>query len=252
MSSRAERRRHERGGSGPPRRRDPMVPIYIGLGVVIVLVFAGFGIMTAIQNSARNAQLSFVTSTPTPGPRPSTKPIQLADRGVVGKRVFPTPDPRHGFIGDSAAGGRSLPVDSIPCETSEAAVLHVHSHLTIFDRGVQVQIPAFLGMASQSPTQGCLYWIHTHDYSGIIHIEAGSVISPSGGNYTLGNFFDIWGQPLSRTQVGPFKGPVTAFVNGAKYDGDLASIPLRAHQQIVLDVGTPVVPPPNYIFPLGD
>lgn len=252
MSSRADRRRQQRGGSGPPPRRDPMVPVYIGLAVVIVLVFAGFGIMTAIQNSTRNAQQSFVTSTPTPGPAASGKAIPLKDGAPVGKPVFPKPDPAHGFIGDTFTGGRNLPVDNIPCQSSEGAVLHVHSHLAIFNRGVQVQVPGYLGMASVSPTQGCLYWIHTHDASGIIHIEAGSVVSPNGGNYTLGNFFDIWGEPLSRNAVGPFKGPVTAFVNGSQYDGDLATIPLRAHQQIVLEVGTPVVPPPNYTFPFGD
>ncbi len=229
-----------------------MVPVYIGLAVFIVLVFAGFGIMSAVQNSKRNAQQSFVTATPTPGAGPSSKPIQLKDGAAVGKRVFPTPDPGHGFIGDTVLGGRSLPVDNIPCETSEAAVLHVHSHLSIFNHGVQEQLPPYLGMASLSASQGCLYWLHTHDGSGIIHIEAGSIVSPNGGNYTLGNFFDIWGQPLNRTQVGPFKGAVTAFVNGSPYSGDLTSIPLRAHQQIVLEVGTPVVPPPNYIFPFGD
>ena len=229
-----------------------MVPVYIGLAVVIVLVFAGFGIMTAIQNSKRNAQQGFVTSTPTPDPRASGKPIQLKDGAAVGIRAFPTPDPAHGFIGDTVLGGRNLPVDNIPCESSEAAVLHVHTHLAIYNHGVQVQVPPYLGMASISPTQGCLYWLHTHDPSGIIHIEAGSIVSPNGGNYTLGNFFDIWGQPLSRNQVGPFKGPVTAYLNGAPYSGDLTSIPLRAHQQIVLEVGTPVVPPPNYNFPLGD
>jgi hypothetical protein len=36
-----------------------------------------------------------------------------------------------------------------------------------------------------------------------------------------------------------------------KYDGDLRAIPLAAHQQIVLEVGTPVVPPPNYVLPAG-
>jgi len=252
MSSRADRRRHERGGSGPPPRRDPMTPIYIGLAVVIALVFAGFGIMSWIQNSTRNAQQSFVTSTPTPAAAPTSKPIALKDGSALGKRVFSSPDPRHGFIGDSAIGGRNLPVDKIPCETNEAAVLHVHSHLAIFDHGVQVQVPGYLGMASLSPTTGCLYWIHTHDASGIIHIEAGSIASPNGGNYTLKNFFDIWGEPLDRKHVGPFQGPVTVFVNGAQYNGDLAVIPLRAHQQIVLEVGTPVVAPPNYTFPLGD
>ncbi len=252
MSSRADRRRQQRGGSGPPPRRDPMVPIYIGLAVVIVLVFAGFGIMSWTQNSRRDAQQSFVTSTPTPAPGASGKPIQLRDGAAVGKRVFPTPDPRHGFIGDSAIGGRSLPADNVPCEANEAAVLHVHAHLSIIDHGVQVQVPPYLGMASLSPTQGCLYWIHTHDPSGIIHIEAGTIQSPNGGNYTLGNFFDIWGEALNRMHVGPFSGPVTAFVNGTRYNGDLTMIPLRAHQQIVLEVGKPVVAPPNYIFPLGD
>jgi len=252
MSSRADRRRQQRGGSAPPPRRDPMVPVYIGLAVVIVLVFLGFGIMTAVQNSKRNAQQGFVTSTPTPGPGASSKPVELKDGAPVGVRYFPTPDPPHGFIGDTAVGGRSLPVDNIPCETAEAAVLHVHSHLAIFDHGKQVQVPPYLGMASISPQTGCLYWIHTHDPSGIIHIEAGSIVSPNGGNYTLGNFFDIWGEPLKRNQVGPFTGPVTAFVNGAQYNGDLTTIPLRAHQQIVLEVGTPVVPPPTYTFPLGD
>ncbi len=43
----------------------------------------------------------------------------------------------------------------------------------------------------------CLYPLHVHDGEpNIIHIE-----SPIQKTYTLGNFFDIWGQPLSATQV---------------------------------------------------
>src|SRR5947199_7721025 len=137
MSSRADRRRSERCGSGPPPKRDPMVPIYIGLGVIIVLIFAGFGIFSWIQNSQRNAATAFVTGTPTPGPNASSAPIQLHDRGAVGKKYFPTPNPARGFIGDTTAGGRNAPVDQIPCEQSEQAVLHVHAHLAIFDHGVQ-------------------------------------------------------------------------------------------------------------------
>jgi hypothetical protein len=252
MSSRAERRRHQRGGSGPPPRRDPMIPVYIGFGVVIVLVLIGFGVMSAVQNSQRNAQQAFVTSTPTPGPNAKSTPVQLKDGAALGKKYFATPNPSHGFIGDTPIGGRGVPVDNIPCETNEAAVLHVHTHLAIFYHGVLMQVPPYLGFAATAPGQGCLYWIHTHDGSGIIHIEAGSVNSPNGGNYTLGNFFDIWGEQLARTRVGPFEGPVTAFVNGSPYNGDLSQIPLRSHQQIVLEVGRPVVPPPNYVFPVGD
>ncbi len=105
-----------------------------------------------------------------------------------------------------------------------------------------------------SPTAsgGCLYWIHTHDPSGIIHVEAGDVSPPSGGPFTLGMFFDIWGQPLGSDGVGPFRGPVTAFVNGVPYAGKLADIPLREHQSVTLEVGNPVVPPPNYQLPPND
>lgn len=248
MSSRADRRRQERGGSGPPPRRDPMTSIYIGLAVVIVLIFAGFGIMSYVQKSARDAQLSFVNSTPTPGPRASTKPIAIKPPGAVGTNFFKV---ALNQSGDLPSGGRGSPVDGIPCESMEQAVLHVHSQLSLFVQGKQIAIPRNIGIVGT--VQGvCLYWIHTHDPTGIIHVEAGNAISPAGGNYTLGNFFDIWGLPLSRTNVGRFKGPVVAFVNGAPYNGDLASIPLRAHQQIVLEVGTPVVPPPHYIFPVGD
>ena len=86
---------------------------------------------------------------------------------------------------------------------------------------------------------GCLYWIHTHDGSGVIHIEAPDIAPPQGGPFTLGMFFDIWGQPLERNNVGGLAGPVAAYVNGTKYDGDLHAIPLGAHQQIVLVIGTP-------------
>jgi len=48
--------------------------------------------------------------------------------------------------------------------------------------------------------------------------------------------------------VGSLTGPVTAFVNGTKFDGNPSDIPLTAHQQITLEVGT-VVPPRNYAFP---
>jgi hypothetical protein len=63
--------------------------------------------------------------------------------------------------------------------------------------------------------------------------------------------FDIWGQPLQQDEVATFKGSVTAYVNGQQYTGDLRNIPLGSHQQIVLEVGTPV-PPPNYKFPPND
>jgi hypothetical protein len=132
----------------------------------------------------------------------------------------------------------------------EGSVLHVHSHLSIFVNGEQIRIPKLVGAAA-SAGGGCLYWIHTHDETGVIHVESPQLQAPGGGPFTLGMFFDIWGRPLTRTNVADLKGPVTAYVNGTRYDGDLRSIPLVSHQQIVIDIGTPT-PSPMYVFPPED
>jgi hypothetical protein len=237
-SSRSERRRQARGGAAPPPRRDPMRAVYIGAAIVVVVLIVGFLIFNWQQN--RVAQQA--VATPTPGPNASTKPIQLSDGEKLGRAYFNAQFP------DTAQGGRGQPVDGVECGSQEYATLHVHTHLALFVDGKQIQIPRYIGFAP-TKTGGCLYWIHTHDASGIIHVEAPQLSPPQGGEYTLGMLFDVWGQPLSTAGVAGFDGPVTAYVNGAKYDGDLRTIPLRAHQQIVLEVGTPLVPPPNYAFP---
>ncbi len=238
--SRAERRRHARGGAAPPPRRDPMRAVYIGIGVAIVALIAIFAGLNWWQN--RKVQQAYAT--PTPGPNASAKPTQLVDGQSLGTKFF------KGKYPDTAQGGRGQTVDGIACGSQEYATLHVHTHLAIFNNGKQIQVPQYIGFAP-SLAGGCLYWIHTHDGSGIIHLEAPDIAPPQGGIYTLGMLFDIWGQPLQREDVAGFVGPVTAYVNGTRYDGDLSAIPLGAHQQIVLIVGKPV-PPPNYAFPPND
>jgi len=237
--SRAERRHGAHGtGNKPPTKRDPMTVVYICIAIAVVLIFAGFGFSK--WNDYR--QYSAAIATPTPGPNANAKQIQLADGATIGKPAF--------AIGNSADGGNGSPVDGIQCEATERVTLHVHAHLALFANGVQIQIPPGIGAAQATQ---CLYWTHTHDASGIIHVEAPEYKSPSGGPYVLGNLFDVWGEPLSRTQVTDrYKGPVTAYVNGAEYSGDLRAIPLTAHQQITLEVGKPLVPPPNYAFPPND
>jgi hypothetical protein len=238
-STRRDRRQTKRGGSTSPPRRDPMIAIYVGFAVLIAVVFGIFGVMR--WREIRRVQAAYAT--PTPGPNATSSPIPLADGETLGKQVFPP--------GDTQQGGHGQPIDGMTCATQEYVTLHIHSHLALFVHGVQIGIPKFIGM-TPSPTGGCLYWIHTHDASGIIHVEAPQLHPLGAPEYTLGMFFDVWGMPLSRDDVAGYKGPVTAFVNGALYTGPLAQIPLLAHQEITLEVGTPVVPPPNYTFPPDD
>jgi hypothetical protein len=69
--------------------------------------------------------------------------------------------------------------------------------------------------------------------------------------YTLGDFFDVWGEPLGRRRVGPARGHVTAFLDGRRYTGDPRGILLLSHAQIQLDVGRPLVAPESIRFPPG-
>jgi hypothetical protein len=219
-----------------------MVAIYIGVAVLILLVIIIFGGMRWQQTLALKAAYA----TPSPGPNASAKPVTLVDGGAVGTAHFKP--------ANTPAGGSGQPVDGVTCLSQEGQALHIHSHLALFDNGKQIQIPRLIGFTASPalPGGGCLYWIHTHDTSGIIHVETPEVQAPGGGRYTLGMFFDIWGEPLGPDGVAGFKGPITAYVNGEKYDGDLHAIPLMSHQEITLEVGTPVVPPPNYAFPPAD
>jgi hypothetical protein len=147
------------------------------------------------------------------------------------------------------------PVDGIQCQGSEQLAYHIHSHLAIYAAGNQRPVSEGIGIGQpqqvQQTQQGpfvaggsCLYWLHTHDGSGIIHVE-----SPQQRTFTLGNFFDIWGQTLSPQQVGSAKGTVTAYVNGQQHSGNPRDIQLTNHAVIQLDVGQPVTPPQPYTFP---
>ncbi|HVS46937.1 MAG TPA: hypothetical protein VMS32_09740 [Verrucomicrobiae bacterium] len=223
-----------------------MVTVYMIIGIVIAAVFAAFALSRAYSNHREAAISGLEVATPSPGPNSAPKAIDLSkvDKDtIVGTKFFQRLN--------SPGGGQGQTVDGIPCESSEAAVLHIHVHLSIFNRGKQIAIPQYAGMAATTPTSVCLYWLHTHDASGIIHLEASQVEAPQGGLYTLGNFFDIWGYTLGPEQIASFKGPVTTYVNGQIYTGDLKAIELTSHKQIVLEVGTPLVPPPTYTFPLG-
>jgi hypothetical protein len=238
--SRTERRRQQRGGAAPPPRRDPMRTVYVVIGVAIVALILAFVFFDWWQKRT----VAEANATPSPGPNASAKPIQLSNGENLGTKFIKTKYP------DTAQGGRGQAIDGVGCGSMEYGTFHVHTHLAIFFNGKQMQVPQYIGFAPDV-TGGCLYWLHTHDASGIIHIEAPDISPPQGGPYTLGMLFAIWGQPLEREDVAGLVGPVTAYINGTKYDGDLHAIPLGAHQQIVLEVGTPVVPPPNYAFPAG-
>lgn len=223
-----------------------MTIVYISAAALIVVVIVIFAIMNWMQQ--RRLAAANATPTPAASSAPTSKPIALVDGQSLGKPLIPVG--KNG-VADTPKGGMGQPVDNISCGGMEYGTLHIHTHLAIFYNGTQVAIPRLIGFAP-IPPQGCLYWIHTHAQDGIIHVESPTVAPEGSAGFDLGMFFDLWGQPLERSNVAGLKGPVIAYVNGTRYDGDLRMIPLLSHQQIVLEIGTKTVPPPNYAFPPGD
>jgi hypothetical protein len=174
--------------------------------------------------------------------------------GVVGPEDVPIAGGSQ-LAGGGSASGRSA-IDGIRCQGAEQVLFHIHAHLTVFVNGAPRRIPYGVGIpgARVSPTPvgpyvaagSCFYWLHTHAADGIIHIE-----SPVQRTYTLGDFFDVWGQRLTPTRVGPVSGPVTSLYNGEVFRGNPREIPLTKHAQIQLEVGRPLVAPVAITFPAG-
>ncbi len=138
-------------------------------------------------------------------------------------------------------------IDGIQCNSMEQAAFHVHSHLDIIINGVYFLVPSQIGIPGN-----CFYWLHTHDESGKIHIEA-----PFHRDFTLGQFFDIWNKKLSNDQIFNYvantNNPLNVYINGTKVpDGtNYRDIKLNtaqnAHNEIAIVYGThPSAIPKSY------
>jgi len=182
---------------------------------------------------------------------PGPKPVASATPSAT-----PTATPLAASLAAVPGGVTGQPVDAIQCQNGEQLAYHIHAHVAIFVNGAERSIPQGIGIApplSTVPTNEgpyvesgkCFYWLHTHTDDGIIHVEA-----PQQSQLTLGQFFDLWQQPLSSSAVGPDTGSVIVYVDGKKFTGDPRSIVFTAHELIQLDVGTDV-PPKGFTFPPG-
>jgi hypothetical protein len=185
-----------------------------------------------------------ISSTATPaGPTATAGPTQ-AGGGKMGPEGIPIE--RGPSLAPASSTSQTKQVDGIQCAPIEQLAYHIHAHLQVYVDGEPRQLPGgigILGPVSQPGPGGpfysateCYYWLHTHTADGIIHIE-----SPTATIYTLGEFFDEWGQPLSSHSVATARGPVTAFLNGRRWTKSPRAIPLKPHAEVQLDVGQPVV-----------
>lgn len=144
-----------------------------------------------------------------------------------------------------------LAADGLPALSAEGTALHIHQHLDLFIDGAPVEVPANIGI---SQAAGFISPIHVHDTSGIIHVE-----SPTIQDFSLGQFFDVWGLKFTKDCIGGYCANDTktlkVYSNGNLVEGDPRKLVLAPHQEIAIIYGTaeeaPTTTPSAYTFPSG-
>ena len=228
-----ERRREQQRLQAAPQSR--LTGRVLGAGAAAAAVVV---VLLVVLLTRGHGATSTSTTTPTPAATPA---------------ATPTPAPLASLT--TAAAGSAI--DGIQCQPTEPAANQSSVHLSLYVDGAPRQVPAGVGIGPPRTTAStdagpfvsgaCYYALLTHTGDGIIHVEPPT----QGTKYTLGQFFDLWGQPLTASQAGPASGAVTVYVDGTQFTGDPRTVPLSAHAKIQIDVGT-VVPFMQYTFPAGD
>jgi hypothetical protein len=211
-----------------------------GVAVVLAIVI-GVVALTAGGGSSGGS------SGGSPGGSSDTTATRATTPALPGAQTGPPPW-TNGATGLAAR----LQAIGLPALPEEGTVLHIHQHLDVFVSGRRVRVPAGIGI---DPQLQFISPLHTHDTTGVMHVE-----SPQPSMFTLGQFFEVWGVPLSAQQIGGLRvggGRVLrAWVNGRPVSGDPAATRLAAHQQIVVAFGTaaqmPERPPSSFEFAPGE
>jgi len=247
-NSRETRRQALQKARQEQARRKRRQRIAVWSGVAVVIAGAGTGIALALSGSGSGTPTAGSTgATGSTLPLSTLGTLQAAPAaGALGPEQVPIPSAPVLAATSAATTGQTI--DGVSCNTSEQTLFHIHTHLTIFVNGQARQVPAGIGIPGAVSTQSnagpfvesgtCFYWLHTHAADGIVHIE-----SPVKRTFTLGNFFDEWGQTLGPDQVGPAHGKVTVILNGRVFTGNPRNAPLGSRENLQLEVGTPLVAP---------
>lgn len=112
---------------------------------------------------------------------------------------------------------------------------HIHALLKVYVNGKPTQVPQGIGIDPQGQFLAAL---HTHDTSGIIHMESDSFYP-----FTLGQFFNVsWGVKFTDTQLGAYynqgQNTVQVYVNGKKV-ADPVNYKMQRHDTITVAYGKP-------------
>lgn len=164
---------------------------------------------------------------PDPGPQadPGPQPIVLAaaytdvaEGATLGEAHWPE------------GSGTGASIDGVACVANDN--YHLHAMISIYRDGTRLALPASIGL------KGCTYELHTHDGSGVVHVE-----TDVQKKFTVGQFFSVWGQPLGASNVAGLTGTARFYLIDQEqltpYTGNPADIELTRHREIAIVVGAP-------------
>ncbi|MGH9989380.1 MAG: hypothetical protein ACREAS_02995, partial [Nitrososphaera sp.] len=108
-------------------------------------------------------------------------------------------------------------IDGIECDRVEHLTFHTHTQLNMTINNQSYSVPAGIGIIQDY----CIYWLHTHDNSGLIHIE-----SPIQREFSLGQFLRIWNKFNSSDTVlqnitnNNVNGTLLVYINGTQMNNN--------------------------------
>jgi hypothetical protein len=115
----------------------------------------------------------------------------------------------------------------------EGTTMHEHANLQIFIHGKQQPVPADIGISDS----GAIQSLHTHSDPGVVHVE-----SSESREFTLGEFFGVWGVRFTPSCLGGYCNDDTnhlqVFVDGEEVTDSLQDVQLDDQTVIVVTYGT--------------
>jgi hypothetical protein len=196
---------------------------------------------------------SSAAATIPPAPDPYRSPPATLPTGPVDLSTGPLPWPPPALANGGVNSADFVAAAGVPYgeETTE---VHYHAHLDVDIDGDKVEVPAYLGYVTKDGKALGLAPLHTHDPSGLIHIE-----NSVPAKFVLGQVFIEWGLRFTDRCLGSYctgnGKELAVFVNGTRVQGDPTRLVLAAHQEIAVeygDAGKLPTPPSSYDFGEGE
>lgn len=139
------------------------------------------------------------------------------------------------------------PIDGLACTSTSGSATHLDTYVELYSNNQQQTVPTGIGIQAN-----CSYPLTVQPgQQNVITARASSANT----TYTLGQFFAIWGKPLSTTQAGQYQAASGAKVtfevwdgkgNFQIYMGDPTKIQLQNHETIAILVNSPNAKPLPY------